>query len=58
MKVVIIDKNGDIKSSNIKNFVIDELYKKCGLRKPDGFKKQTNWKVTVNKKLYHKTSRR
>ena len=50
MKVVIVDKGGDLKTLNIKNFIIDELYKKCALRKPDDFKRQTEWAVTVNKK--------
>jgi hypothetical protein len=53
MKVVIVDKGGDLKTLNIKNFIIDELYKKCALRKPDDFKRQTEWAVTVNKKKYY-----
>ena len=53
MKVVIVDKGGDLKTLNIKNFIIDELYKKCALRKPDDFKQQTEWAVTVNKKKYY-----
>ena len=53
MKVVIVDKGGDLKTLNIKNFVIDELYKKCALRKPDDFKKQTEWAVSVSNKKYY-----
>lgn len=53
MKVVIVDKGGDLKSLNIKNFIIDELYKKCNLRKPDDFIKQTEWSVTIKDKKYY-----
>ena len=52
MKVVIVDKTGTLKTQKIKNFVIDELYKKCLLRKPNDFKKRHTWNVKINKKDY------
>ena len=38
-----IEKNGDIKPDEISN--IDNLYKKCGFRKNDGFDVITEWKT-------------
>ena len=32
-KVVIIEKNGNIKTLKVKNFDLNELYKKCKFRK-------------------------
>jgi len=44
VKVIVIDKGGNLKSSDIKNFDIETLYKKCNLRKNDYFEKRTSWK--------------
>jgi len=41
-----IEKNGTIKICKISN--INELYKKCGFRKNDGFEKITNWEKNIN----------
>ena len=43
VKVVLIDKGCNIKSSNIKNLEIDKLYKKCNLRKKDNFDLRHTW---------------
>jgi hypothetical protein len=44
VKVIVINKCGNLKSSNIKIFDIETLYKKCNLRKNDHFDKRTSWK--------------
>lgn len=42
-RVIIVEKNGDLKSLNIKKFDIDELYKKCNFKKADNFECRTTW---------------
>jgi hypothetical protein len=61
--IIIVEKLGTIKQVSMKNFVESELYKKAGLKTPDGFKCYTNWGVEYNKTqytiyLYGKTSGR
>lgn len=46
--VLLIEKNSDIVETKIKNFAYDTLYKKCRLRKPDGFKRHALWNVKVD----------
>jgi hypothetical protein len=43
VSVVIVEKGGSLKSLTIKDYKEEELYKKCGFKKPDGFFKQTEW---------------
>jgi hypothetical protein len=50
--VLIVDKSGAIKPLNIQEYKEDELYKKCGFKKPDYFSKQHEWAVKVDKKKY------
>jgi len=50
--IVIVDKGGSLKNINVKDFKIEELYKKCGFKKPDNFIKQTEWKAKYNKIQY------
>jgi len=63
MSVIIIDKNASLKSLVIKDFKIEELYKKCGFKKSSDFIVQSEWKINVNEQkykvqLYAKTSGR
>uniref|UniRef100_A0A6C0ARN2 Uncharacterized protein n=1 Tax=viral metagenome TaxID=1070528 RepID=A0A6C0ARN2_9ZZZZ len=46
--VLIVEKNGDIKESVIKNFKESELYKKAGFKTGDGFKVQANWNIEAD----------
>ena len=41
--VVIVEKNGELKLQEYKSMNADDLYKKCNLKKPDGFEKVTEW---------------
>jgi hypothetical protein len=50
--IVIVEKPGTIKSLTIKEFVEEELFKKCGFKKNDGFAKQTEWSVKTGGKKY------
>ena len=45
VKLIIVDKGGNLKCSEVKNFNIETLYKKCNLRKKDNFNKKTTWKM-------------
>ena len=45
VKLIIIDKACNLKSSTLKKFDIELLYKKCGLRKNDNFEKRHTWKI-------------
>tara|TARA_B100002051_G_C16568354_1_gene551281 strand:+ start:242 stop:922 length:681 start_codon:yes stop_codon:yes gene_type:complete len=45
VKLIIVDKGANLKCSDIKNFDIDTLYKKCNLRKKDHFDKRHSWKL-------------
>jgi hypothetical protein len=50
--VIIVEKNGDLNTYNIKEYKEEDLYKKCGLKKPDGFIKHTDWNVKLEGKKY------
>jgi len=45
VRVLIIDKTGNKKNTEIKKFKKKDLYKKCNLRKADDFKKRCTWKM-------------
>ena len=60
---IIVDKTGVLKESTIKEYNEEELYKKCGFKKADGFNMDTNWTLKIDKqkyniKLYGKTTGR
>lgn len=42
---VIIEKLGNCVDKNVKNFKLDDLYKKCNLRKSEGFGKVHSFKI-------------
>lgn len=45
VKLIIVDKAKNKKCTDVKKFNIDELYKKCNLRKNDYFGKKHTWKI-------------
>jgi hypothetical protein len=47
--IIIVEKNGSVKETNVKSISEDELYKKCGYKKPDGFEVRAKWKVSIKK---------
>lgn len=53
LTVIIIDKSGIIKSLNIKDYKEDELFKKAGFKKADGFIKHTVWPVKIDGTKYN-----
>ena len=60
---IVVEKNGNLKEVNIKdNININELYKKCNFRKPDGFDHIGTWddnkidNINYNIELYARRS--
>jgi hypothetical protein len=49
-KIVLVNKTGCLTSLNIKSIDRENLYKKCGFRKPDGFVLKTTWDVKLKNK--------
>lgn len=52
LNIIIVEKNGTLKPLTVKNFKIEELYKKCSLKKPDNFVKQAEWNAKYDNKKY------
>ena len=52
LTVIIIDKSGVIKSLNIKDYKEEDLFKKAGFKKADGFIKHTVWSVKIDGTKY------
>ena len=53
LTVIIIDKSGIIKSLNIKDYKEEDLFKKAGFKKADGFLKHTVWPVKIDGTKYN-----
>jgi hypothetical protein len=52
LTIIIIDKGGSLKTLTVKYYKVEELYKKCGFKKPDGFELQVEWPVKLNGQKY------
>ncbi len=52
LNIVIVEKTGELKSLSVKEFSIDDLYKKCGFKKSDGFQEQVQWSVKMDGLTY------
>jgi hypothetical protein len=52
LKVVIVEKSGNLKSLSIKEYKEEDLYKKCGFKNINNFSKQTEWDIKLDRKLY------
>lgn len=48
LNIIIVEKTGTLKSLMVKEFKEEELYKKAGFKKVDGFEKQIEWTVKNN----------
>lgn len=51
-KIIIIEKNGIIKETTVKNYDEAELYKKCGFKSPVGFEMAHAWSAKYNNVEY------
>lgn len=52
LDIIIVERLGSLKLLSIKDFKLDELYKKCGFKKSEDFTKQTEWNVKFDGKKY------
>jgi hypothetical protein len=53
LSIIIIDKSGNLKMLSIKDFKLEEVYKKCGFKKSEDFFKQTEWNAKFDDKKYY-----
>ncbi len=57
--IVIVKKSGDLETLNVKEFRVEELYKKCGFKQSDGFEQAHEWCIKEYKvRVYGKTNGR
>ncbi len=52
LDIIIVERLGSLKTLSIKDFKLEELYKKCGFKKAEDFTKQTEWTVKYDGKKY------
>ena len=52
LNIIIVEKVGTLKPLSIKDFKIEELYKKCGFKKNDDFLKRVEWNAKYDGKKY------
>jgi hypothetical protein len=52
LDIIIVERLGSLKVLSIKDFKQEELYKKCGFKKPENFNKQTEWNIKYDGKKY------
>ena len=52
LDVIIVEKGGSLKVLAVKDFKLDELYKKCGFKKGEDFVKQVEWNAKYDGKKY------
>jgi len=59
LTIIIVDKTGILKTLAVKDFKVEDLYKKCGFKNPDGFKMQAEWSIKLEQtfvvQVYGKT---
>lgn len=63
LEVIIVEKNGTLKPTIIKEFKEESLFKKCGYKNKGNFEKQASWNTKIknmdyNATLYAKTTGR
>ena len=52
--IIIVDKSSNLKVLNVKEYDESELFKKCGFKKADGFKKHVEWPgINISGKKYY-----
>ena len=52
LDIIIVERLGSLKMLSIKDFKLEDLYKKCGFKKAEDFTKQTEWNVKCDGKKY------
>ena len=52
LTIIIVDKGCSLKTLTVKDYNVEELYKKCGFKKSEGFNLQVEWPVKVDGQKY------
>lgn len=52
LTIILVEKNGELKTLSIKDYKEDELFKKCGFKKADDFSKQIDWATKIDGQKY------
>jgi hypothetical protein len=52
LTIIIVEKGGSLKQLSVKDYKKEELYKKCGFKKENGFSLQTEWNVKIDGEKY------
>lgn len=52
LTIIIVDKGASLKTLTVKDYKVEELYKKCGFKKADGFNLQVEWPVKLDGQKY------
>jgi len=50
--IIIVEKGASLKALTVKDYKEEELYKKCGFKKSDGFVLQVEWPVKLDGQKY------
>lgn len=53
LNIIIVERTGALKSLAIKEFKLEELFKKCGFKKSEDFIKQVEWNAKYDSKKYY-----
>lgn len=53
LTIIIVDKSGTLKTLTVKDYKEEELFKKGGFKKADGFIKHTDWSVKIDGQKYN-----
>jgi hypothetical protein len=53
LNIIIVERIGTLKTLTIKDFKLEEIYKKCGFKKSCDFIKQVEWNVKYDSKKYY-----
>jgi hypothetical protein len=52
LTIIIVDKGGSLKTLTVKDYKVEDLYKKCGFKKSEGFTLQVEWPVKLEGQRY------
>lgn len=52
LTIIIVEKSATLKNLTIKDYKVEELYKKCGFKKAEDFELQTEWPVKIDGQKY------
>ena len=52
LDIIIVERLGSLKLLSVKDFKLEELYKKCGFKKAEDFIKQIEWNLKCDGKKY------